>query len=275
MDRVSLSKEIVDLIRSNPSKDEYEPGPKYRKAVLLAETYKSMYGGRGLIRLLKENYHLMPDNRRKVQILGACFLDNSMHINHETKPGYYHYIGFNQLRFLNILNFLKFSFKNIKSFIDVGSGPGDKALLSHLEGYKSSGIEVSSETSRLGQVLLNQIGISIINEDVFNIDRIEQDLVYFYHPIADRELYSDFFLHLVKIAKPGAILVEVLPSTISYILSTKKFLETVVIRKTEDSGFLSVNNLSLDYDGSLRDYSSVNTLSIKELEEKCIKFKGR
>lgn len=109
----------------------------------------------------------------------------------EEKNGHYTYVPADQRTFLLSLLGLKNKFPHLNSFIDVGSGMGDKVFLANLAGFEySTGVEYNKHTYELSTFFKEEFlpdsssyDISFLNGDAFNEDFSEYDLIYLYVPM--------------------------------------------------------------------------------------------
>jgi SAM-dependent methyltransferase len=119
--------------------------------------------------------------------------------------GTWGYIPFYPGKFIELLSNLIKNY-NIKSFIDIGAGYGDKVNLAHKLGLKSSGIEYKKEYVDMAR----KMGVKIIHANAFKFNRFcNYDLIYMYHPIWQIELYSKLVENCFRKMKVGGYFVEV------------------------------------------------------------------
>lgn len=72
-----------------------------------------------------------------------------------------------------------------RKFIDVGAGCGFRVLQAQQYNFNATGVEFYRRYVKFAKRYLD---INLIQDDAFNIDYSDYQVVYFYHPIADHKL---------------------------------------------------------------------------------------
>ena len=145
------------------------------------------------------------------------------------KDGYYPYIAFDIADFVQILVSVVKEY-NVKSFIDVGAGFGDKVNIASKFVKKSHGIEYLDSYVRQAR----KFGVTLIKADAFNFHRYHNyDLVYMYHPIQDKKLYAELVNTILGRMRKGSILLEVLPNTIEDMIRNNQIKSNISVEIVE------------------------------------------
>ncbi len=87
------------------------------------------------------------------------------------------------------------------SFVDVGCGIGSKLLIASMFGFQPNGVEIVPEYARIAQ----RAGRIIVG-DALRQSYEAFDVVYFYRPFYDGKLEEKLEKHIIKTAKPGAVI---------------------------------------------------------------------
>lgn len=140
----------------------------------------------------------------------SAFLPGEQEHRKEIKSGYFPYIPYSMFYFVVHMEEIKRKF-GCKSFLDIGSGIGDKVRLAKELGFDAVGIEYLDYYVELASFLGNKT----IHVDAFDFsDYQNYDIIYMYHPISDNELYTKLVKHIISKMKSGQLLMEVLPRDI-------------------------------------------------------------
>lgn len=160
-------------------------------------------------------FHALPD------YICLLFWDKLYRIPHEIKDkssmDHYHYIPYDRYSFLKILE--EISSFSTKSFIDVGSGIGDKVLLANLfleckylntRKRKYIGIEYNTRTFNISKNTISSLpGIKLVKGDAFDYDFSDIDIVYMYVPINNGERMMSLHEKVLKELSKGSIFIDV------------------------------------------------------------------
>lgn len=150
---------------------------------------------------------------RKSRLIAAVFYDAQNYLEEEN-PEYWLAIMYDLQRFSEQISLLKQP--EHRSFLDVGSGNGEKPYAALCLGFeKSYGIEYSKPLVKISQNLLAPFiqtqQIEIIGEDALKVpDNFYQkiDFIYFYSPIKDHQLMAQLFYRTLQNLKEGGRLLE-------------------------------------------------------------------
>jgi hypothetical protein len=125
------------------------------------------------------------------------------------KEGYYRYIPEFLTDFVRDLKNIIAEY-DVKSFLDVGAGYGDKVFTAQKLGLKSSGIEYVDDYIKGAE----EFGVkNIIKEDALDYTGYNQyDLIYMFHPIENTKLYIKMLNRIMSQMLPGQLIWETYPS---------------------------------------------------------------
>lgn len=156
--------------------------------------------------------------------LSSNYMASERKSNYEHGRGYYQYIPACQKDFIQNISAIYKKYPNIKSFIDVGCGLGDKSFLASLLGIeKSYGIEYNHHTYEIGQYFLRKFKADltvykrstsiifphIFQGDAFRHDFSTYDLIYLYVPIYKEKNMHKLYEHISSTMHVGAILFDI------------------------------------------------------------------
>ena len=125
------------------------------------------------------------------------------------------------MRFL--VQYLQLSEKQLQkiSFLDVGSGVGQKVYLAHLVGFNAYGLELRKKFVTAAIELFWDLHVKgknppefFIRQNALKFNRYDEfDVIYFYCPIWDEKLQTRLERIIQKQAKPGTIVIPNLSLT--------------------------------------------------------------
>jgi hypothetical protein len=136
--------------------------------------------------------------------------------NDDDSPAGHPYIALPPARFLRWLKFLDM-LENEGSFLDVGSGIGEKPFLAYALGRFSrcDGLELNAESVAVAKFLIANIStrspypINHLAEDALKFDGYgDYDLIYMYRPLRDPLLMVNLFRHIASQMKPGSVVFD-------------------------------------------------------------------
>lgn len=166
------------------------------------------------------------DEQKIVRAYATPFDDESTlpfiyHINHrqddvEIERGYYQYVGLEPRSFRKLLDDAapELEKRASMSFIDVGSGIGDKVYLAHKLGFgEVTGIEYNTYTHAIAKATMARIGLTsatLLRGDAIEHDYSPYDVIYMYRPIEGVRYLTLLLERVLDTMKPGATTVDVL-----------------------------------------------------------------
>lgn len=109
-----------------------------------------------------------------------------------------------------------------RNFIDVGAGCGFRVLQAMQQGFNATGVEFYKKYVLFAKKYLE---LSLIHDDAFNLDYSKYNVVYFYHPIANRNLEVKLEEKISEDLKPGTFILTGMSSSKCW-LNSKKY-ETI------------------------------------------------
>lgn len=135
-----------------------------------------------------------------------CPLKNS--VKGPIKEEYFSYIPFYQTR--DVISILIKFVKEVKYFIDFGSGTGRICAVAKYLGFETIGIEIDKELAELGQ---KEFGLEkIYTIDAFDFEDYQKSaILYTYMPIANKPLMVKLNERICERALPYSWRVEMLP----------------------------------------------------------------
>jgi hypothetical protein len=133
----------------------------------------------------------------------------------EAKKGFWGSIRYNMDSFTGVVASLKE--RQHKTFMDIGSGNGEKLYASLCLGFENAqGLEYSKESKDLSEAFLKdfiaQKKVQITQGDALEIDGkffSQADFAYMYSPMKDNEAMATLFKRVMDNMKEGAIFLEV------------------------------------------------------------------
>jgi 16S rRNA G966 N2-methylase RsmD len=150
---------------------------------------------------------------RKVLLIKALYAGIENYLQEEN-PNYWLAIMYNLDRFAE--NILTFKEKKHQSFIDIGSGNGEKPYAALCLGFeKAYGLEYSDSLVKISrqslQSFVKRQQMEIIHADALKINpQLYQsiDFIYMYSPIKDHQLQAKLCAQVMENMHEGAILLE-------------------------------------------------------------------
>jgi hypothetical protein len=133
----------------------------------------------------------------------------------EAKKGFWGSIRYNMDSFTSVVAMLKE--RQHKTFMDIGSGNGEKLYASLCLGFEEvKGLEYSKESKDLSEVFLkdfiSQKKVEITQGDALEIDGkyfSQADFAYMYSPMKDNDAMATLFKRMMDNMKDGAVFLEV------------------------------------------------------------------
>lgn len=151
---------------------------------------------------------------RKVQLVQAVSW-SFIHYWKEENKDYWGDIHLDRPFFMETVSFIKEA--QIKTFMDVGSGNGEKLFAASCLGFeKIYGLEYSDTLYQLSQNYLQEFiekeEVEITLDDALTIEKSfyqKADLIYMYCPIKDYQTMAQLYWRILQSMKVGTILLEV------------------------------------------------------------------
>jgi len=130
--------------------------------------------------------------------------------------------------------------KHDPTFLDAGCGIGNIMLLARSAGFDVSGIDLNPDLIELAHYLLDS---HVVHENSFTLDIANIlsynkyntfDVIYYYHPLSDSKLESEFEKKVEDEAKEGAIIIAALKRDWT-IIRDKRFRRLKYLESTSDA----------------------------------------
>lgn len=129
----------------------------------------------------------------------------------EKDRNHYPYIPSHPPHFCNVVAELKRRHPEFSTFLDIGSGLGEKVFLAHFLGFSSSvGIEYNIRTFTIAEWKKELYGlyngeVKFRNQDAFKCKNFNGKFVYLYVPINNPPLMLDLYRHILNNMENGLL----------------------------------------------------------------------